>query len=64
MSLQSTNATKLQALQSQLSLIICDVGEIQRKLAGIIASLQLQECEKTDENEEIPEDIIDGTNTY
>jgi hypothetical protein len=60
----SSNADKLQALHSQLSQIIYDVGEIQRKLSGIIASIQLQTTLQREENEEIPEDIIDGTSSF
>jgi hypothetical protein len=48
----SSNVIKLEALQKQLSQIIYDVGEIQRKLAGIIASIQVETIQKNNvENE-------------
>ena len=64
---QSSNVIKLEALQNQLSQIIYDVGEIQRKLTGIIASIQLETTQKNNKNNinneqnECPENIDESS---
>ena len=64
---QSSNVIKLEALQNQLSQIIYDVGEIQRKLTGIIASIQLETTQKNNANNinneqnECPENIDESS---
>jgi len=42
MSMSNNHQDKLKVLQLQLSQVIYEVGEIQRKLASIIASMEVQ----------------------